>query len=91
MKNNICLHKHRHSVGSVSLQNQIQSLNQYQHVLKHSYQSESEPSNSFFTLKQELFSEPGESHKSIQTSQSTDIESSLESLCIQMMEHALGP
>lgn len=88
MKNNIVsLKTHRHSVGSVALQNQLYSLPQNQLIFR---QSEIQDSN-------DLVPHPKhnvrfqDSQNDQETRNNIDIESSLESLCIQMMEHALGP
>ncbi|KAJ8945428.1 hypothetical protein NQ318_009884 [Aromia moschata] len=94
MKNNVALHAHRHSVGSVTLQNQLFSSQQNQHALKNStasfkgcarnvYDNNASPLHVHF---QDCNAAQNE-----QSSRNLDIESSLESLCLQMMEHALGP
>ncbi|XP_050303672.1 protein Smaug homolog 1 [Anthonomus grandis grandis] len=74
MQINTNLPMHRHSVDSVTLQNQLLQINNtelHQNVNnKYSYKLASK----------------AESLKN-----NCDIENSLESLCIQMMEHALGP
>lgn len=79
MQTNINLPMHRHSVDSVTLQNQLLHI------------KSTEPHN---TISSNI-GKYNSSLKSKSISQSLknncDIENSLESLCIQMMEHALGP
>lgn len=94
--------QHRHSVGSVQLQNQLQSIPQTS-IFK--FDVPNKNSAQFHVRFQDA-----ESHKHPQTHKNTsisitnpsnatrehnlnnlEIENSLESLCLQMMEHALGP
>ncbi|XP_060532112.1 protein Smaug homolog 2 [Cylas formicarius] len=71
---------HRHSVDSVTLKNQLSRV-------RPELDSCSYFSNSFHKTSG---LGPSKKHESINKT-SFDIESSLESLCLQMMEHALGP
>ncbi|XP_044748033.1 protein Smaug homolog 2 isoform X2 [Coccinella septempunctata] len=89
---------HRHSIGSVTLQNQLTNFPVTQpwlherHVMTVPYE------------KSVNYKETGQQHqvrfqnveehevrRKQQILKNLDIESSLESLCLQMMEHALGP
>lgn len=75
------LKKHRHSIGSVTLKNQLQ------HGGVNFIGSKNETGARQFHVRfQDV--EPEEKTRK---QKSVDIESSLESLCLQMMEHALGP
>lgn len=84
---------HRHSVGSVALQNQICSIPQNQLLFKQG------DIKGPFKFSPQIYDPLINKHsvhfqdlqKDKQCRNSNDIESSLESLCIQMMEHALGP
>lgn len=94
---------HRHSLGSATLQNQLSGLNkQFYGTPITSGNNKNDALNSFnlmngfsnckdkdvssnFTNSDKFYV-----HKS-SALKNTDIESSLESLCLQMMEHALGP
>ncbi|KAG5865136.1 hypothetical protein JTB14_015065 [Gonioctena quinquepunctata] len=95
VKNHPTWNMHRHSVGSVTLQNQLfppapnlqvpnNAFQSYDHT--NNVRDFSSNINHFNTSLQKLrLKQEQIAH------QSSDIESSLESLCIQMMEHALGP
>lgn len=74
------LNKHRHSIGSVTLKNQLQ-----QSGVNFCNKNET-GARQFHVRFQDV--EPEEKTRK---QKSVDIESSLESLCLQMMEHALGP
>lgn len=84
---------HRHSLGSVSLQKQLYSIPQHQFISK---QNGIVDSNTVNVRAQKSTSEKlcvnfQDFQNERDFRNSTDIENSLESLCIQMMEHALGP
>nr|CAH7737201.1 unnamed protein product [Callosobruchus chinensis] len=72
---------HRHSVGSEILQSQLFSIQQQD--LPNSHRP------SYFT--DELGTDSNVIVKECPSNSCVDIETNLESLCIQMMEHALGP
>lgn len=74
------LNKHRHSIGSVTLKNQLQ-----QSAVNFCNRNETS-TRQFHVRFQDV-----EPEEKIKKQKSVDIESSLESLCLQMMEHALGP
>lgn len=88
----MALKTHRHSLGSVGLQSQLFSTQQNRFLCN---QSEFLTHDSFSTQICESQYDKNSAHlKNFQESDcqnNNDIESSLESLCIQMMEHALGP
>ncbi|XP_066150286.1 protein Smaug homolog 2 [Euwallacea fornicatus] len=84
MQINSSVHMHRHSVDSVTLQNQLLQISKSSNP----HNTSASRNNVNNTVSSQL------KHKSdIQTLKNDcdDIEDSLESLCIQMMEHALGP
>lgn len=88
MQNNQQAGKHRHSVGSVNLKNHLQGVG----VPCLTFCKSDTPatrlnSNNQFRVR---FQDTDTDDKS-KRQKSLDIESSLESLCLQMMEHALGP
>ncbi|XP_028147988.1 protein Smaug homolog 1 [Diabrotica virgifera virgifera] len=89
MQNSPTWNTHRHSIGSVTLQNQLFSAQNSQRLFNQNLQSYVNTSHSG--------SNPSESSPKpfnltkLKKPDSKDIENSLESLCIQMMEHALGP
>lgn len=95
MKNNVSSNGHRHSVGSVTLQNQLlSSTPNQQHSLKSNMSSYNNCSPNYYENNinpLHVHFQDFNSHKEQKSSQNVDIESSLESLCLQMMEHALGP
>lgn len=74
------LNKHRHSIGSVTLKNQLQQGGV--NFCKH------ETGTRQFHVR---FQDVETTDEKTKKQKSVDIESSLESLCLQMMEHALGP
>ncbi|ENN76387.1 hypothetical protein HUJ04_009134 [Dendroctonus ponderosae] len=78
MQANSSLHMHRHSVDSVTLRSQLLHI-------KHAESYSSQNAIKLNSSKLKTKSEP----QSLKNN--CDIENSLESLCIQMMEHALGP
>ncbi|KAF5290559.1 hypothetical protein FQA39_LY14688 [Lamprigera yunnana] len=88
---------HRHSLGSATLQNQLHNMNSQfcassipqclRNDIQNTYKSGYNKSNSYTHNK---VTSKIQMHNS-QCVKSSDIESSLESLCLQMMEHALGP
>ncbi|KAJ8922856.1 hypothetical protein NQ315_007891 [Exocentrus adspersus] len=94
MKNNVSSNGHRHSVGSVTLQNQLLSATQNQYSLLNNIPSYNNCSINYYESNMNPLHVPFQdfnSHKEPKPPQNVDIESSLESLCLQMMEHALGP
>lgn len=94
MKSNTAtLKTHRHSLGSVALQNQLLSIPQNHFLLQ---KSETQGPYSFNSDNYEIHPNKHtvsfeDLQKDTNCGNNIDIESSLESLCIQMMEHALGP
>ncbi|CAG9854174.1 unnamed protein product [Phyllotreta striolata] len=82
MQHNLQWNAHRHSVGSVTLQNHLFAANMSNPVRTQNIQNYIN-----FPIEQS----PKQISLPKFKQDSTDIESSLESLCIQMMEHALGP
>lgn len=80
-------------MGSIALQNQLYSIPQNQFLLKHS------DIKGPFRFNGQVYDPLTNSNsvpiqdfqKDNECRSNNDIESSLESLCIQMMEHALGP
>lgn len=93
MKNEVIpLTIHRHSVGSVVLQTQLHLLPQTQFMNKHDDSSGHTLSKRIRTpILTQQNGRLQDFHKDREFRNCNDIESSLESLCIQMMEHALGP
>ncbi|KAL3265701.1 hypothetical protein HHI36_009904 [Cryptolaemus montrouzieri] len=89
---------HRHSIGSVTLQNHLQNhpligpkmQNRQPPCIPQSKTSNIKGANSQFHVRFQSV-EDTEIRKKQQLLKNLDIESSLESLCLQMMEHALGP
>lgn len=93
MQNNQAVGAHRHSIGTITL-NTMLKINTGQNIQENpseSHNNYSLTNNSQHHVRfQEI--EPEEKKKgNKQKMRSIDIESSLESLCLQMMEHALGP
>lgn len=90
MQNNQPAGKHRHSVGSVNLKNNSQTVG-VPIIVRHKGDGQTvarlNPTNNQFRVR---FQDTDTDDKS-KKQKSLDIESSLESLCLQMMEHALGP
>lgn len=103
MKNSLNLQTHRHSVGSVTLNNQLSSFAapQTQQTYRQNGVSEfndfkkqiceNQPNNNNNNNNKISFYFQDFQFRPDVNSQKTDIDSSLENLCIQMMEHALGP
>lgn len=90
MQNNQQAGKHRHSVGSVNLKNHLQGIPAptltWCKTDKHTTTRFNTSNNQFHVRFQDTdVDDKSKKQKSL------DIESSLESLCLQMMEHALGP
>lgn len=92
-RNTVAMKTHRHSLGSVALHNQLLSIPQNHFLFQ---KSEIQRPYSFNPDNYEI--QPNKHTVSFEDLQmdincgnNIDIESSLESLCIQMMEHALGP
>lgn len=73
------LNKHRHSIGSVTLKNHLQQSGV-------SFCRNDTGTRQFHVRFQDV-----EHDDRTKKQKNVDIESSLESLCLQMMEHALGP
>lgn len=88
----MALKTHRHSLGSVALQSQLFSTPQHRFLCN---QTEIFTHASFSTqvCDSQYDKETArlENFQESDCQNNNDIESSLESLCIQMMEHALGP
>ncbi|KAK4886734.1 hypothetical protein RN001_003005 [Aquatica leii] len=88
---------HRHSLGSTTLQNQLYNMNSQFCTTSIPQCSKNDIHNTYRTGydKNSLYPQHNDAAKiqmhNTQGVKSSDIESSLESLCLQMMEHALGP
>ncbi|KAF5294257.1 hypothetical protein FQR65_LT10843 [Abscondita terminalis] len=90
---------HRHSLGSTTLQNQLYNMNSQFCTTSIPQCSKNDVHNTYRTGYDKNCIYPQDDaakiHKiqmhNAQGVKSSDIESSLESLCLQMMEHALGP
>ncbi|XP_025837248.1 protein Smaug [Agrilus planipennis] len=110
VQNNPNIAAHRHSLGSVTLQNQLYILNgqfpiTHGQTITHTDKCSTKPYHAFNNNNNSNagkdmhvhFKDSSDSEEFERTSapsvvvKKTDIESSLESLCLQMMEHALGP
>lgn len=93
VQNNHAIGAHRHSIGTITLNNMLK-LNSGQNV-QENQPTETRNNYSFTNHSQHHVRfqeiEPEDKKSSKQKMKSIDIESSLESLCLQMMEHALGP
>lgn len=94
MQNNPQAGKHRHSVGSVNLKNHLQgmavpglSVCKTDPVPATAARFSASNNNQQFHVR----FQNSEVDDKTKRQKSLDIESSLESLCLQMMEHALGP
>ncbi|CAH0561325.1 unnamed protein product [Brassicogethes aeneus] len=87
MQSTAHLKSHRHSVGSVTLKSQLLSVpaNSASPIAGGGKIPDNKTATGPFHVRFE------ESDKNKRRQSNVDIESSLESLCIQMMEHALGP
>ncbi|XP_056636982.1 protein Smaug homolog 1 [Diorhabda sublineata] len=88
MQNNQSWNTHRHSVGSLTLQNQLYTSQASQKLVNRNLHFANNSNNCMETSES---SQKQINLPKLKTPDSKEIESSLESLCIQMMEHALGP
>lgn len=90
VKNSTTVNPHRHSVGSVTLRKDLYPVAKGVEMFKNhsSDNCKSNNGNQFHVRFED--SETNDRSKK-QILKNTDIENSLESLCLQMMEHALGP
>ncbi|CAG9820185.1 unnamed protein product [Phaedon cochleariae] len=89
MKNNTPWTAHRHSVGSVTLQNQLFPMQNHPFVFGRV--APTTYTNCFNNVNDDVKIQSVGATQLKVKQDNLDIESSLESLCIQMMEHALGP
>ncbi|RZC33399.1 Smaug -like 2, partial [Asbolus verrucosus] len=90
VKNSTAVNPHRHSVGSVTLRKDFYPVAKGAETLKNDTSDNYKSNNgSQFHVRFED-TETNDKNKK-QILKNTDIENSLESLCLQMMEHALGP
>lgn len=78
---------HRHSVGSIALSNIFQSTTPIPNMQLIGCETQ-QNSNGYHVRFQDVELEAKNKKTLLKN---VDIESSLESLCLQMMEHALGP
>lgn len=90
VQNNQSPGKHRHSIGSITIKSHLQGIgvpciNFCENDARTSSRFSSQNSQFHVRFQDVEVDEKNKKQKSI------DIESSLESLCLQMMEHALGP
>lgn len=92
VQNNQAVGAHRHSIGTITL-NTMLKINTGQNIQENPSEVHNNYSftnhNQHHVRFQEI--EPENKKNNKQKMKSIDIESSLESLCLQMMEHALGP
>lgn len=92
MKNSTAVNSHRHSVGSVQVRKDFfypvgKGVDMYKNNnIADNYKSNNGPNHVRFEETEIKISKTKK-----QILKNADIENSLESLCMQMMEHALGP
>ncbi|XP_044254975.1 protein Smaug homolog 1 [Tribolium madens] len=85
------INPHRHSVGSVTFRKDLYPVVKSVEMFKNHHPSSEKNSNNNNNNSQfHVRFEDSESDRNKKI-KNTDIENSLESLCLQMMEHALGP
>jgi hypothetical protein len=89
VKNSTAVNPHRHSVGSVTFRKDYPVGKGVDVFKNHSTETYKSNNGSHFRVR---FEDTGAIERNKrQILKNTDIENSLESLCLQMMEHALGP
>lgn len=90
VQNNQPIGAHRHSIGTITLNTmlKINSGQNFQHNINELYNNPNFVTGGGHHVR---FQEMEFEEKAKSNLKSIDIESSLESLCLQMMEHALGP
>lgn len=87
MQKNSSAGAHRHSVGSIALTNIFQSAIPMQNMQL--FGSDTQHNSNGHHVRFQDAEHESKNKKTLL--KNVDIESSLESLCLQMMEHALGP